>query len=291
VAAGVLLGTAGTASALGPDDTTPVAVGTLRLAAGAVALLAVLPLLGGSWANIPRLVRRLPIWLMAAGAAAYQPLFFGAVDRSGVALSTLVAVGAGPVFTGLLGWAVLRHRPTAAWAAATGLAVVGLLLRSWNDLSVDDGLGLLMALGAGLASACYVTAAKAELDRGGHVVELPGVAYLLGSLMLAPLLVGEPLTWVATPAGIALVAYLGVVTMALANVFQVRGMRGMPPGPAATLLLADPMTATILGVVVLGEAIAPLGVVGLVLVLVGLLLQARALGTTRNDEPEPQPAL
>lgn len=291
VAAGVLLGTAGTAAAFAPDEATAIALGTLRLAAGAVVLLAFLPWLGGSWRNIPYLLRRPTIWMMAAGSAAYQPLFFGAVDRSGVALSTLVAVGSGPVFAGLLGWVVLRHRPTAAWGGATGLAIVGLLLRSWGSLSIGDGLGLAMAAGAGLCSAVYVIAAKAELDRGGHVVELPGVAYLIGAVMLTPLLIGQPLGWVTTPSGIVLVIYLGVVTMGIANVFQVWGLRGLPPGPAATLLLADPITATVLGVLVLGETIPPLGVVGMALVLVGLLLQGRALGATKADTPDLEPAL
>lgn len=291
VAAGVLLGTAGTAAALAPAGATPIALGTLRLAAGAVALLAVLPWLGGSWHNVPGLMRRPAIWVMAIGSAAYQPFFFGAVERTGVALSTLVAVGSGPVFTGLLGWAVLRHRPTAAWVGATGLALAGLLLRSWGALSVGDGLGLAMAAGAGLSSAAYVIAAKAELNRGGHVVELPGVAYLLGAVMLAPLLIGQPLGWVTTLAGAAVVVYLGVVTMGIANVFQVWGLQGLPPGPAATLLLADPITATVLGVLVLGEIISPLGIVGLMLVLVGLLLQGRALGRTRAQNPGLEPAL
>ena len=283
VTAGVLLGTAGTASAFGPAEATPAALGALRLAVGAVALLAFLPWLGGSWANIPHLLRRPTIWIVAAGSAAYQLLFFGAVARSGVALSTLVAVGAGPVFTGLLSWAVLRNRPNVVWAGATALAIVGLLLRSSGQLVVGDVLGLVMALGAGLCSAAYIVAAKAALDRGGHVVELPCLAYLLGTLMLTPLLTRQPLGWLGTPGGVVLVLYLGVVSMALANVFHVRGLRGLPPGPAATLQLADPMTATVLGVLVLGETIAPLGLLGLVLVLVGMLLQGRALGASREE--------
>jgi drug/metabolite transporter, DME family len=289
--AGVLLGTAGTAAALGSDGATPIAVGGLRLAVGAVALLVVMPFLGGSWTRIPALLKRPTIWVMAAGAAAYQPFFFGAVQRSGVAVSTLVAVGSGPVFTGLLGWIFLRQRPNAAWAAATGLAITGLLLSAWGELGIDDALGPLMALAAGLGSACYVVAAKAELDRGGHFVELPGVAYLLGALMLAPLVLSQPLTWLSSTQGWIMVAYLGFVTMALANVLQVVGLRGMPPGPAATLLLADPMTATVLGVVVLGEVVPPLGIIGLVFVLAGLVLQARAVNGARSEEPEPQPAL
>ena len=49
------------------------------------------------------------------------------------------------------------------------------------------------------------------------------------------------------------------------------------------------MTATALGVLVLGETIPPLGLLGLVFVLVGLLLQGRALGASR-EETAPEPA-
>jgi len=289
LAAGALFGTAGTAAAYGPEGASSASVGFLRLSVGALALVAIMPFVGGRWRSLPGLWRRPAIWVMALGAAAYQPFFFGAVARSGVALSTLVTVGIGPVYAGLLGWAFLHHRPTRAWLLATLVAVVGLVLRSWGEVRLGDGVGLLMALVAGLGAASYVVAAKHELDRGGHAVELPGAAYLLGSVLLVPLVLREPLAWVATPSGLGVALYLGVVTMALANVFAVLGIRGMSPGPASTLLLADPLTATVLGVVVLGETLSPLAVLGLVLVLVGLVLQAYALRPedTRADEPVP----
>ena len=289
--AGALFGTAGTAASYAPDGATSASIGFLRLSLGALALVAVLPFVGGRWRSLPRLWRRPALWVMAVGAAAYQPFFFGAVARSGVALSTLVTVGIGPVYAGLLGWAFLRHRPTRAWALATLVAVIGLLLRSWGALRLGDGVGLVMALAAGLGSAAYVVAAKHELDHGGHAVELPGAAYLLGSVLLVPLVLRESLAWVATPSGAAVALYLGVVTMALANVVAVLGMRGMTPGPAATLLLADPLAATVLGVLVLGETLTPVAWVGLVLVLVGLVLQARALRPEGASPQQPTPAL
>jgi len=291
LAAGALFGTAGTAAAYGPEGASSASVGFLRLSVGALALVAIMPFVGGRWRSLPGLWRRPAIWVMALGAAAYQPFFFGAVARSGVALSTLVTVGIGPVYAGLLGWAFLHHRPTRAWLLATLVAVVGLVLRSWGEVRLGDGVGLLMALVAGLGAASYVVAAKHELDRGGHAVELPGAAYLLGSVLLVPLVLREPLAWVATPSGLGVALYLGVVTMALANVFAVLGIRGMSPGPASTLLLADPLTATVLGVVVLGETLSPLAVLGLVLVLVGLVLQAYALRPEDARADEPVPAL
>ena len=68
--AGVLYGTAGTAAALGPSSATPIAVGGLRLMSGALVLFLILPLIGGSWRNLPQLFRRPTIWVMAVGAAA-----------------------------------------------------------------------------------------------------------------------------------------------------------------------------------------------------------------------------
>ena len=286
-----LFGTSGTAAAFAPEGASPAALGTLRLLVGAVVLIALVPLLGGSWRRLPGLVRRPAIWVMAVTSAAYQPLFFGAVDRSGVALSTLITVGAAPIFSGLLGRAVLKQALTRAWMTATTIAIVGLVLRSWGSLDLSDALGVLMALAAGFALATYVVAAKGELDRGAHAVELPGMAYLLGSIFLIPILLTQPMAWVATASGLAVVVYLGVVTMSLANVSAIVGLRGMPPGPASTLLLADPLTATILGLVVLGESISWIGGLGLVLVLIGLVLQAQAVGRTKRDEPDPAPVM
>jgi len=65
-----------------------------------------------------------------------------------------------------------REPLTRAWAAATAIAVVGLTLRSWGSLNTGDALGILMALIPGCALASYVVAAKGELDRGAHAVEL-----------------------------------------------------------------------------------------------------------------------
>ena len=71
---------------------------------------------------------------MAAGAAAYQPFFFGAVDRSGARSEH---VGGGRIRASLHRLArlgLLRHRPNPAWAAATGLAILGLMLSAWVTL-------------------------------------------------------------------------------------------------------------------------------------------------------------
>jgi len=291
VGAGILFGTAGTAQALGPVGTTPVGVGVLRIQVGAVALLLAMPFLGHDPRRLLTLWRSPAMLVTAATAALYQPLFFGAVSQVGVALGTLVAVGSEPVLAGLLGWVVLRHRPTASWIGVTVIAVAGLVLLSADGLGGGTAPGLVLALGSGLCSAFYTVAAKIQLDRGVTALEVPTGSFVLGGILLLPLLVGQPLDWVTQPSGIALVLYLGIATMAVANTLLTRGIHGLRPGPVATLMLTDPLVATILGVVILGEALAPLAAVGVVLVFTGLLLQGIVLARETPGLEEPAPVL
>jgi DME family drug/metabolite transporter len=291
VAAGVLFGTAGTAQALGPVTTSPIGVGVLRIQVGALALLAAMPFLGAHPRRLLTLWRSPAMLVTAICAALYQPFFFGAVSQVGVALGTLVAVGSEPVLAGLVGWIVLRHRPTPGWILATSIAIVGLVLRSWDGIDGGTVAGLALALGAGLCSAGYTVAAKIQLDRGVTALEVPAGSFVLGGILLVPLLAGQPLAWVAEPSGLALVLYLGVATMAIANTLLTRGIHGLKPGPVATLMLMDPLVATILGVVVLGEALSPIAAMGVLLVLAGLLLQGIVLAREAPDLEEPAPVL
>lgn len=273
---GTLLGTAGTAVALAPAEASTTSLGVARVGIGGLILLLLLPLFGGSVRNLSHVLKRGGVWVMALSTAAFQPLFFGATEKTGVALSTVLTIGTMPLFTGLIGRVLFKAPLTRIWFIATSLAVIGLLLRSWEQLENTDALGIVMALGAGLATGCYVNGAKFELNRGGHPVELPAVAYTLSALLLLPLLVGDSLAWMTTSSGILTAIYLGAISMALANTLQVVGLKRLSPAPTATLLLADPLTATILGIWVLDESITPVATLGLILVAIGLVMQGLA---------------
>jgi DME family drug/metabolite transporter len=109
-------------------------------------------------------------------------------------------------------------------------------------------------------------------------MQLPGMAYLLGSLGLLVIVRADLLAvnWNTKAIGVAL--FLGVVTMGLANALQILGMRGITPGVAATMMLSDPVAAAILGVVVLGEVLTTQGAIGLALVIIGLAMQSFSPG-------------
>jgi drug/metabolite transporter, DME family len=279
--AAVCFGTTGTAQALGPDA-PPAAVGAARIAVGAI-LLAL-----AAWRLAPRDRGRWPVKAVlagAAGVAAYQLTFFAAVDDTGVAVGTVVALGSGPVFAGLLGRAVHGERLSRRWMIATALAVagVGVLVAGGAQAQVRAG-GIALALGAGLSYATYTVAAKGLLATHSPEAVMARL-FGVGALLLAPVLPLAGTAWLAGAGGIGLAVYLGAVPTALAYVLFARGLRHLPAGEVATLTLAEPLTATALGALVLGERPGAVALGGVALVLAGLAALALSPRPPRRPVP------
>jgi DME family drug/metabolite transporter len=267
----ILFGTVGTAIAYAPTNAGGSALGIGRLAIGALLLLIFMPVFGGKRTNFFVHARKKSVFFMALGAAAFQPFFFSATTSNGVALSTLLAVGCIPIFTGILSSIIFHERFSTLWFAATSLAIFGLALRFSGEIKVESTLGIFMAFGAGLSVAIYVNAAKIALRSQENPIELTSTAYLIGSLFLIPLIFSEDLSWLGSLRGVAVVFYLGAITMALANIFQIYGLRKMSPSSAGTLALAEPLTATVLGITLLNESLTTISFIGLAIVSAALI--------------------
>lgn len=268
LAAAVLFGSTGTAQALGPDAATPLGVGAVRILIGAAGLWACVGGVGPS-------VRPHLSWLLvgAAGVAAYQPGFFTGTERLGVALGTIVALGSGPVFAGAVQWA-LGTRPTSTWGIATGLAVVGggLLVFAGESGAEFSMVGLTGSLVAGLGYALYAVATKRLIERGVDSTAASAWQFSIGAVMLLPLMLTQPMSWLGDPGGIAMALHLGLACTTVAYVLYGWGLRSVEAATATTLTLAEPVTAAILAVVVLDERLRWFGWVGAGLVALGLAL-------------------
>ena len=267
----VLFGTTGTAQALGPDGTDPLTVGAARIAIAGVALV--------GFALATKALRPGARWsggnvaASALGVAGYQLCFFAAVDSTGVALGTIVALGSGPAFAGLLALLLRGERPTRRWAAATVLAIAGaaLLVLAGATATAVDPAGVLLALGAGASYALYTVTGKTLLDAGHEPAGVMAVAFAGGAILLAPVLALGDASWLGEADGAALALYLGIVPTALAYVLFAKGLEKLPAASVATLTLAEPLTAATLGVAVLGERPGPVAGLGALLVLGGLV--------------------
>ena len=268
LAAAVLFGSTGTAQALGPATATPLGVGAVRIAIGAAGLW--LFARGGAHTAAVREQWR---WVAvgAVGVAAYQPGFFTGTERLGVALGTIVALGSGPAFAGLVQW-VLGTRPTVVWARATGLAVAGgcLLVLAGASGARFSLVGLLGSLTAGLGYAVYAIATRRLIGRGVGSTQASAWQFSIGAMLLVPLLFTQPMNWLWEPDGVAMALHLGFACTSVAYVLYGWGLRVVEAATATTLTLAEPVTAAILAVTVLDERLAWFGWVGAGLVVLGL---------------------
>lgn len=277
--AAVLFGTTGTAQALGPDA-SPLAVGAARIAVGGALLLLAARLLR---AAMPR--DRRAIAGIAAGIAIYQLAFFAAVDLTGVAVGTVVAIGTGPAVAGALGALLNGERLTRRWAAATAVAAMGvalLVLGGSGDASIDP-LGIALAVLAGTGYGAYTVVAKGQLERGASPEGVMAAGFASAGVILLPVLLLAGPAFLAEPGGLALALYLGAIPTALAYVLFARGLRRLSSGETGTIVLAEPVTAAALGVTVLGEQPGALAIVGAGLVLAALAILA--LPGRRRPEP------
>ncbi len=270
ILAAVLWGTTGTAQAFAPTEADPRAVGAIRLAIGGLALL-VITLARGysirktSWSLIPTLVAGISM-------AAYNLFFFAGVAKAGVAIGTIVTIGSAPVLAGLLGWLVRKERPIRRWYIATGLAIAGgvLLVIPGEKLTVDV-LGISLALLSGLSYAIFSVSSKGMLENTPPDVAM-AVVFTLGAILLSPILFTHDLSWLAQPSGWASALFLGLLSTSLAYIFFARGLVNVPVSKAVTLTLAEPLTASALGIMILGERLSIMAVLGIGLIFIALVM-------------------
>ena len=297
--AAVCFGTTGTAQALGPEaSAASVGAARILIGGGALGVLAVIASFAGRRRGAvgtpaapatgvgPR--HPLPAWLLvaigAAGVLAYQPAFFAGTAANGVAVGTVVALGSAPVITGGLDWAMRRRYPGHRWAVATAIATlgVGILAAATGGAGSAgagvgaDPLGLLASLGAGASYAVYTLAAKALLDRGWSGTASMGALFGVAAVFSIPLLATTDASWLATGPGLAMALWLGLVTTTVAYLLFGYGLGGLAPATVSTLTLAEPLTAGILGVALLWEALTAGALLGLLVLAVGIVVLATA---------------
>lgn len=278
--AAVLFGTSGTASELFIPDASSASIAAWRLIIGAIGLV----VLTRGFAFMHH-YRSPLIWVMGVGVAAFQFFFFLSVSMAGVAVGTLVTISAAPWFAGLLGWAWNRVRPARVWWVATAIGVAGLVLLVGRPPEGDIRLGGIAAgLAAAASYAVFTNIGTRLTGAGASSTSVLAAAFVLSALMLLPFALTSG-SWILTGSGIVVAIWLGLAVTTVAYWLFGMGMRVLQAGTIGTLNLAEPLVATILAVIVLGESISATGVVGCVLILLALLLLARSV-TSQNSHAQ-----
>ncbi len=120
--------------------------------------------------------------------------------------------------------------------------------------------------------------AKRLLRAGHEPIGVMGASCGIAAVLVLPVLLVGDTAWLAEPGGMALALYLGLLPTAVAYVLFARGLDRIAASEVTTIVLVEPLTATVLGVLVLDERLGAVAGAGAALVLLGLAVLARSPG-------------
>jgi len=216
-----------------------------------------------------------PILVGGIGATLFFPFFILAFQLTGVGVAAVVSIGVAPIFVGLIAWIALKQPPGKQWAIGTVIAVAGVVALNWpsGDNTVSF-LGVAFAMAAAFGYSMQATG-MGMISKRHTPIQSVAPMFTIGTILQAPLSYGRDFSFLQDPVLLLGVLYGGIVTVAVAYAFFIYGISRIGAATAVTVGLMEPLTASILGVVLLGETVSAIGIVGSVLILAGLVVVSR----------------
>ena len=251
--------------------TSPITLLFLRFSIAAALMLA---LLRARSLALPR--GRTLLGLVGLGALAYvgQSLsFFTALTMADASLVALLLY-LYPMIVTLFSVAVFKERLTRRKAGALGLAVVGTGL-TIGPIGGGRPLGIILGVLAACIYAVYILVGSRVTPRAGAI---PASTVIIGSaaLVYGGLMALQGPKFPTAAAGWWAVIGVAVVSTVIAIVAFFIGLEQIGPTAAATLSALEPFVTVVLAVLVLGERVVALQIVGGGLILVAVVILARS---------------
>ncbi|MGW1229856.1 DMT family transporter [Streptomyces sp. NPDC001478] len=278
IIAGVAWGTAGAAASLlfAAGDTGPLALSFWRCAGGLVLLLGALALRTRRPAPAESRRRRLlRILGTGLGLAVFQTTYFAAVQATGLAVATVVTLGAGPVLIAIGARLAMGERLGLGGIAAVGGALTGLaVLVLGGDAAAVRPAGIAFALlsAAGYAGMTLLTRWLGRDGAGADPLATSAWAFGVAALVMLPMAAAEGFVpHTDHPARVVvLFVYMASVPTALAYALYFAGAATVRAATVSVVMLLEPVSAAVIAVVVLDEPLTPATVAGTLLLLVAV---------------------
>ncbi|MEU9206084.1 EamA family transporter [Streptomyces sp. NPDC048332] len=300
IIAGVAWGTAGAAASLlfAASDIGPLALSFWRCAGGLVLLLAALALRPGRAAAVAESGRRrlLRIAGTGIGLTVFQTSYFAAVQATGLAVGTVVTLGAGPVLIAVGARLTMGERLGVGGLAAVAGALCGLaVLVLGGDAGTVRPAGIALALlsAAGYAAITLLTRWLGRDGGGGDALATSAWAFGIAAVALLPMAAGEGLVPQTGHVArvVILLVYVAAIPTALAYALYFAGAAVVRAATVSVIMLLEPVSAAVIAVVVLHERLTPATVAGTLLLLtavVGLAVaETRGAANARREAAVP----
>jgi drug/metabolite transporter (DMT)-like permease len=219
-------------------------------------------------------------WLLAALAGLMLGVHFGTWISSLVytsITSSAVLVSTSPLWVGLAAPFVL-HEPLTRWLKiGLGLALVGSVVIAWGDgsqLANEGGvmLGNGLALLGALAMAVYYLIGR-RLRQGLSLLSYTTVVYGVAALTLVCYCLISQVPLVGySPTAYGLFVLMAVFPQLIGHSSFNWALAYLPATFVAVTIISEPVGASLLGILILGEVPAEVTIVGSLVVLIGIVV-------------------
>lgn len=301
LAAGLAFGAGGTiVKPLFAEGWSPGAAVFGRLVVAAVVLA--VPALIAVRFDVRPLLRgwRIVLSYAVLAVAGVQLAFYASIERIPVSIALLIEYLA-PVALLLLAWARTRRMPHRLVLLGAALALGGLVLVIGPTGSgALDPLGLALA-GVAMIGVAFYYVVGDRVPEGVPPMTLAWAGFVIGALVLGLAGLVGVLPMDATFGAVDFFGMrtawwiplltVGVLSTAFAYVAGITSITLLGTRVASFLGLSEVVFAGVVGWIFLGEAIAPLGLVGACLILGGIVLvRLEPAAASPTPEPLPEPA-
>lgn len=257
-------------------DAPPMAIATWRLALSTLMLLPFF-LRAGGVSKLRAMGRRDRLMLAGVGVvlAVHFATWITSLSYTSIA-SSVIFVHVDPIFVALVSHFVLGERVSGRVALGIGVAFVGASIIAFGDLGVggENLVGDALSLIGAVALGTYLMAGRRlrqRLDLTTYVTPVYAVSVIV--LALGSFLVGAPLTGYGSDVILMFVA-IALVPMIFGHTLYNWALRWISAPVVSISLLGEPVGASLLAFLVLGESPSLLSLVGGVVTLVGILVCA-----------------
>lgn len=206
-------------------------------------------------------------------------------------LGTAVALEfLGPVVVAALTGHGARERTGIALAAAGVVLLAGVQLEGGLTTEVLIGLGAI-AVSAGSWAGYILLGRRIAVRRDG--ISSLAVGMTAGAVVYSPLAFGAVLPVVADPARLAAVVGIAVLSSVIPYAIEQVVLRRVSAARFAILLALLPVSAAVIGGLLLSQVPSPLDILGMLLICAAIILSAQrgTAAPTAGEPGEPPPAV
>jgi drug/metabolite transporter (DMT)-like permease len=224
-----------------------------------------------------RLPKNITRWtLLAAGGSIATQFLFVTSTKLTTAANSIFLQYTAPIYVVLLGYWLLREKPSDTDWTAMGLIFLGLLLFFGDQLTATGFYGNILAVLSGVTSAIMMVSFRAQKNSS------PEDSVLIASLVFIVLGFPSILKESQTVTNWLSIAYLGIFQIGLAFILFTKGIRLIPVLEANLIGTLEPILNPGWVFLFVGERMGKFALLGGLVVLAGVIVSA--VGSARTEK-------